>query len=101
MDNQLFTKIPPKFFTCFPWVACQSENTIVKLCLNLEDLQLSTSDQQMLSGQMGLAQQKALSIVARMAKLQGATSLVDVKQVRFMTRNAEMVSWRELVSQML
>jgi len=45
-----------------------------------EDLQLSTSDQQMLSGQKGLAQQKALSIVARMAKLQGATSLVDVKQ---------------------
>lgn len=66
------------------------------LCLNLEDLQLNTSDQQMLSGQKGLAQQKALSIVARMAKLQGATSLVDVKQVRFMARNAEMVSWREL-----
>jgi len=55
----------------------------------------------MLSGQKGLAQQKALSIVARMAKLQGATSLVDVKQVRFMARNAEIVSPMELVSQML
>ena len=86
MDNQLFTKIPPKSFTCFPWVASVEKVTsqIVKLCLNLEDLQLSTSDQHMLSGQNGLAQQKALSIVARMAKLQGATSLVDVKQARFM-----------------
>ena len=58
----------------------------MKLCCNLEDLQLSTSDQQMLSGVQGLARQKALSIVARMAKLQGATSLVDVKQVRVMAK---------------
>eukprot|EP00435_Cladocopium_sp_Y103_P027845 s4336_g6.t2 len=45
-----------------------------------EELQLSTSDQQMLSGSQGLARQKALSIVARMARLQGAAALIDVKQ---------------------
>eukprot|EP00913_Durusdinium_trenchii_P019734 g18550.t2 len=45
-----------------------------------EQIELSTTDQQMLSGSEGLARQKALSIVTRMARLQRATSLVDVTQ---------------------
>lgn len=45
-----------------------------------EELQLSRSDQQMLIGSQGIARQKALSIVARMARLQGAAALIDVKQ---------------------
>jgi predicted aconitase len=35
----------------------------------------------MLIGSQGIARQKALSIVARMARLQGAAALIDVKQV--------------------
>lgn len=48
--------------------------------LGQEQIELSTTDQQMLSGSEGLARQKALSIVTRMARLQRATSLVDVTQ---------------------
>eukprot|EP00438_Fugacium_kawagutii_P013623 Skav229255 [mRNA] locus=scaffold2418:44184:48482:- [translate_table: standard] len=45
-----------------------------------EDIQLSASDQKMLEGSEGFACRKALSIVVRMARLQGADTLIDVKQ---------------------
>lgn len=59
-----------------------SQHTFVAVEAPLpERLELSVEDQAVLQGAEGLARQKALAIVARMARLQRAERLVDVAQV--------------------
>ena len=43
-------------------------------------MQLSAQDQEILAGAQGKARQVAMQIVLRMARLQGATELIDVVQ---------------------